>query len=437
MDTITTISGAAEKLTGAPSDHDHIIRLARHAHYVLLGESTHGTREFYEARAEICERLWLDGLLDGIAIEADWPDAFRVSRYVRGLGVDRNAKEALGGFERFPTWMWRNEEFAGFLERLRKHNAALPTDQRIGVHGLDLYSLFGSIRALVEYLEGVDVELAELAKRSYSCFEKFDEDPQSYGFSASLGLANCKEAAIDLLVGLRRKMAADLPDQPGDPDLRFSAKQNAQVIRNAERYYRGMFDPSANTWNLRDTHMFDTLESIAKHISSVRRHRARIAVWAHNSHIGNAIATEMGRREINLGHLVKTRYGRDSLLVGFSTHAGRVLAASQWDGTAWRKQVNESLNGSYERLFHETGIEAFFLPIATRPDVLDALSQRRLERAIGVIYRPETERGSHYFMADMAAQFDALYHFDITAAVEPLEIRPLAEGEWETYPTGI
>ena len=437
-----TIRDAAHRLTGAPDDFDPVLNLAGNSRFVLIGEASHGTHEFYRIRAEITKRLIREHGFTVVAVEADWPDAYRVNRYVRGTGNDSDAVDALGGFRRFPQWMWRNADVLDFVGWLRAHNDALPRDAaKVGFYGLDLYSLHTSMEAVLQYLRVVDPEAAKRAKYRYSCFDQFGEDAQEYGYAASYGLtASCEREVIDQLVELRRG-AADYVQRDGRvaPDDLFFAEQNARLVRNAERYYRAMFGGRVLSWNLRDQHMADTLDALVTFLDSMGR-RVRAVVWAHNSHVGDARATQMrADGELNVGQLIRQRFERETVLIGLTTHHGTVTAASDWDAPAERKVVRPALPESYEARFHEVMQDNFFLDLRTPSAAATVLRQPRLERAIGVIYRPETERLSHYFKAIIPEQFDAILHYDTTRAVEPLERTGLWErGEIpETYPTGI
>lgn len=409
------------------------------AQIVLIGEASHGTHEFYHERAELTKRL-IDGYgFSAVAVEADWPDALRVNRFVCGAGEDADAADALGGFRRFPTWMWRNADVVDFVGWLRDRNENLPPARRAGFYGLDLYSLQSSIAAVIEYLDLVDPPAAERARRSYGCFD-LGGDPTDYGYAVGLGLRpSCREEVTRELLALRRR-AADYVrrDGPVAEDEAFYAEQNARVARDAEEYYRTMLDRQVSSWNVRDRHMFETLDQLAAHLG--RRGRAgKIVVWAHNSHVGNAVATEMSDRgEFNIGALARARYGTDARLIGFTTNAGTVSAASDWGAAVERKTVRPAIDGSYEQLFHHLGVARFCLSFDD-PAVRAACAGPLLERAIGVIYRPQTERQSHYFTADLGAQFDAILHMDHTRAVEPLErTAAWVTGEVpETFPTGV
>jgi erythromycin esterase-like protein/predicted phosphoribosyltransferase len=429
-------------LTGGAQDYDPLMERIGDARFVLLGEASHGTHEFYRERAQITKRLIEEKGFLAVAVEADWPDAWRVNRYVRGASEDFDALEALADFRRFPTWMWRNTEVAEFIGWLRAHNDELAPDApRTGFYGLDLYSLRASMKAVLQYLERVDPDAAKRARARYACFDQFGEDAQVYGFIAGTDRTkSCREAVVSQLVELQRR-AAEYARRDGRlaEDELFSAEQNARLVTNAEAYYRSMFVEEVSSWNLRDGHMAETLEALAQHLGR-QGERAKIVVWAHNSHLGDARATEMGRRgELNVGQLVREKYGRDAVLVGFTTHHGTVTAASDWGAPAERKRVRPGLPGSYEAMFHQAQPGRFLLAWRDGDGVAQDLRNPRLERAIGVIYRPETERMSHYFQAQLPDQFDAVLHFDETRAVEPLEYTAGWEaGEVpETFPFAV
>lgn len=416
------------------------------ARIVLIGESSHGTHEFYEARAAITKWLIEEKGFCAVAAEADWPDAYRVNRYVRGLGEDTNADEALSGFERFPAWMWRNTVVRDFVDWLRARNRLHESNgqRQAGFYGLDLYSLHRSMDEVITYLDKVDSKAAARARERYACFDHASaDDGQAYGFSAAFGAGpSCEKQAIEQLVEIQRS-ALDYARRDGllAEDELFYAQQNAQTVRNAEVYYRAMFSGRVTSWNLRDKHMAQTLDALLKHLD--RHHdapTARIVVWAHNSHVGDARATEVwADGQLTLGQLVRQRYGDQARLIGFSTYAGTVTAASEWGGLAERKVVRPALQGSIEELLHEAGRSAFLVSALLSPAAADPLATVRLGRAIGVIYRPETERQSHYFHVRPADQFDAMIHIDKTRALEPLEPTSLwIAGETpETYPSGL
>ena len=406
------------------------------ARVVLIGEASHGTHEFYRTRAELTRELIARRGFNVIAVEADWPDAYRVNRWVRGASDDSSAEQALGDFVRFPRWMWRNTDVVEFTAWLRERNLRTPEAERVGFYGLDLYSLHRSIEAVLAYLGKVDPEDARRARERYSCFEMFGGDPQAYGYASTRGFsADCEDEVTAQLVDLRRR-ALDYANRDGRiaADEYFFAEQNARLVANAETYYRAMFGSHVQSWNVRDRHMMETLESLVQHTGR----ESKAVVWAHNSHLGDARATQMASSgELNLGQLVRERFNREAFLIGFTTHTGTVTAARNWDDPAERRHVRPSLPGSYEHLFHETDISQFLLLLRDGP-ARQALWTERLERAIGVIYRPESERVSHYFRARLPQQFDAVLHIDRTTALEPLERWAVEEADLpETYPSGV
>jgi erythromycin esterase-like protein len=411
----------------------------------LIGESSHGTHEFYQARAEITK--WLidrKGFL-GVAAEADWPDAYRVNRFVRGIGEDANAEEALRGFERFPTWMWRNTVVHGFADWLRERNGRVVARRQAGFYGLDLYSLHRSMQDVIAYLEKVDPQAAARARQRYSCFDhaSADDDGQAYGFAAAFGAGqSCEQQAVEQLIEFQRN-SVDYARRDGllAEDEAFYAERNAHVVRNAEVYYRAMFSGRVNSWNLRDQHMGDTLSALLEHLDHDDAGRSRIVVWAHNSHVGDAQATEVySEGQTTLGTLARDLFPGKTRLIGMSTYTGTVTAASEWGGMAERKTVRPGLPNSVEELFHETDTGALYVKMRDdgRPSA-EPLDDVRLGRAIGVIYLPETERQSHYFHVRPADQFDAMIHIDNTRALEPLELSSqwIAGDLHETYPSGL
>ncbi|WP_034295987.1 erythromycin esterase family protein [Herbaspirillum sp. RV1423] len=439
----SAIRSSASILTGADTDYDSLLALIGEARFVLLGEASHGTQEFYRERARITQRLITERNFTAVAIEGDWPDAYRVNRYVRHRSEDKNAEQALGGFKRFPTWMWRNAEMLDFVDWLRDYNGTFMRQRPdVGLYGLDLYSLFTSIEEVLRYLDNVDPQAARRARERYACFDHFQKDSQTYGYAVGLGMsASCEEAVVTQLQDLRVQAGKYLQHDGADAtDAFFYAQQNARLIADAEQYYRTMFSKRVSSWNLRDQHMMETLDALAQHLQHSLSEPAKIVVWAHNSHLGDARATDIGRLgEWNVGQLARQSYGEQVALIGFTTYRGTVTAASDWDAPAQRKRVRPALTGSYEELFHQTGIERFMLPLRGNDSLKDELSQPYLERAIGVIYLPETERQSHYFHANMPQQFDAILHFDETHAVKPLELSSHWEtGEApETFPVGL
>lgn len=427
---------------GEMSDYDPLIEAVGDCRFVLIGEASHGTHEFYHERAEITKRLIAEKGFLSVAVEADFPDAYRLNRYVKGNSEDADAVEAMGGFKRFPAWMWRNADVLDFIGWLRAHNDALPADSpKVGFYGLDLYSLHSSIAAVLDYLETIDAEAAQRARSRYACFDHFGEDTQAYGYATGVGIAeSCEDEVVSQLVEMHHR-AAELVRRDGRAaaDAFFFAEQNARLVKNAEQYYRTMYRSDVSSWNLRDLHMMETLVALELYLARPND-KAKVVVWEHNSHVGDARATEMGRRhEWNVGQLTRQRYGSEAFSVGFSTFEGTVTAASDWGDPAERKRVRPALRGSYESLFHDVGLERFLVLMPPGSAAHTALKEPLLERAIGVIYRPESERQSHYFHASLARQFDAVIHIDKTRAVEPLErsIEWEAGEVMETFPTGI
>jgi erythromycin esterase-like protein/predicted phosphoribosyltransferase len=428
---------------GVPSD-DVLFDLVGDAHVVLLGEASHGTRDFYAARADITRRLIEERGFCAVAVEGDWPDAYRVNRYVYGRSQDATAEEALRGFQRFPTWMWRNAVVLDFVGWLREHNDRVRDERgKASFYGLDLYSLYRSIQEVIAYLERVDPAAAARARERYACFDHHSgDDGQTYGFAAAFGAGEtCEKEVVEQLVELQRH-AFEYAKRDGllAEDEFFYAEQNAKTVKDAAEYYRSMFSGRALSWNLRDRHMVDTLDALQDHLTRQRGDQAKIVVWEHNSHVGDARATEAAARgEFNVGQLMRERHGTDCRNLGFTTYSGTVTAADDWGETAQRKWVRPALSDSVEELFHEVGQKEFLLFFGAAPDAAETLRAARLERAIGVIYRPQTERQSHYFQARVADQFDAVIHIDDTRAVEPLErTAGWEEGEApETYPFAV
>ncbi len=391
---------------------DELAGLVSGARLVLLGEATHGTHEFYVLRAELTRRLIADHGFGGVAIEADWPAAARVDRYVRGDAGDAGAAEALGGFVRFPHWMWRNQVIVDLVAWLRGRG--------VGFYGLDLYSLRESMAAVVDHLAGVDPPAAARARRRYACFESLSE--RAYGQATEAGEKDpCEDEVVAQLRELLARTAAG--------DAHFDAVQNARLAAAAERFYRAMYRADASVWNLRETHMADTLDAVAAHA------RGRgVVIWAHNAHVGDARATEQGRvkGEVSLGQLVRERHPGAARLVGFTTHAGRVTAARDWGGPAEHRRLRPSLAGSVERLLHDAGRARAVIDLHA-----ESLGDRLIERMVGVVYQPQAELWSHYMAVDPAGQFDVLVHIDETTALEPLEPWAAIEEPAETYPSGV
>ena len=400
------------------------------ARVVLLGEATHGTSEFYRARAAITRRLIEHHGFSIVAVEADWPDAARIDDYVRHQAPRPRQGEV---FVRFPTWMWRNQEVLEFADWLRGHNARLSETERSSFHGLDVYSLGESIHAVLAYLDRTDPEGAARARRRYGCLTPWQDEPAHYGRAVERGgRDSCEDAVV---AQLRDLLVHRLDYLKDDGERWFDAIQNARIVQAAERYYRAMYRGAAESWNLRDRHMFTTLQALLAH----RGEGAKAVVWAHNSHIGNAAATAMGwQGEFNIGELCRTAFGDEAVLIGFGTDRGTVAAASDWGGDMEIKSIRPARGDSYEHAFRRTG-QARSLTDWHTPDrraLANILRTPLLERAIGVVYRPETELLSHYFQAVLAEQFDAFVWFDETHAVTPLGVEH-ARGAPETWPFGL
>lgn len=434
---LTAIREHAHRLDGSPRDFDPLLRMARTRSLILLGEASHGTHEFYEMRAQATRRLIEENHCDAVVVEGDWPDVLQLDRFVRGTS-DLAMHDAFAAFERFPSWMWANRPVMAFVEWLRTHNMDRAPQDRVGIHGMDLYSLYRSAEAVIAYLEKLDPEQAEHARELYRALDHVG-DAQAYGYEAAHGLRpSCRDAAASLLTALVRHGGDYLAgDGTQARDDQFNAERNAYVVLNAEGYYRAMFEGRVSSWNLRDAHMTNMVVALQRHLRAAGR-PGRLAVWAHNSHLGDARATDMrARGEWNVGQLLRQAYGDDALLVGFTTYTGHVTAARDWDGPAERRWVRPARADACEYLFYRTGLDRFFLPLH---DSVEAdLREPLLQRAIGVLYRPESELASHYFRTSVSGQFDALFHLDETSAVEPLDI-----GEaWvqheapETFPFGL
>lgn len=441
---IKALQGVAREFKGSMAQQDALFDQIGDARFVLIGEASHGTHEFYQERACITQRLIEEKNFTSVVVEADWPDAYRVNRYVRHQGHDRDAFDALDDFKRFPRWMWRNEVVRDFVEWLRIHNKHAA--QRTGFYGMDIYSLHRSMQAVIDYLNQVDPKAALRAKARYSCFDNFGTEPQQYGMATEYGVTEpCEDAVIAQLQELQSKQQ-ELAGQYGllAEDAHFYAQQNARLAVNAEKYYRAMFRGRDNSWNLRDTHMVDTITSLFEH----QQHQAqahgsepaKIVVWAHNSHLGDARATEVGQRgQINVGQLMRERYPAQTFIIGFSTYQGEVLAASDWDGAGYSKKLKYALSDSHEDLLNQLGLQKFWLNLQADAAQVPILQEQRLERYIGVIYAPTNERWSHYLDTRLDQQYDALIYLDKTHAVKALDKYSTIEYEEdlpETYPSG-
>jgi len=423
---IDVLNDNVEPLSENENKYSSLLDKIGKSRFVLIGEASHGTHEFYKARIEITQQLILKKGFMAVAIEGDWPDVYRIHRYLQGIGNQNEWEQALADFKRFPTWMWRNKTVAPFLQWLRTYNDNLSSlGKKIGFYGLDLYSLNTSIQAVIDYLSKVDPEAAERARKRYSCFDHFDFDPQVYGYLISEGLKKpCVNEAIEQILELQHHAFEYAHNDAIADDEFFYVTQNACLVKDAETYYRSMFEGRISSWNVRDMHMTKTLNTLADHLEKKFNQPAKIIVWAHNSHVGDARATEMGEKgEVNIGQLVRENHdSNDTYLIGFSTYSGFVTAANNWGAPAEYKSVNPGMAGSYEELFHHLKYKNFLLDLNNNEQLEHYFHIPRLQRAIGVIYRPETERFSHYFFTHLPYQFDSIIHFDETTAVQPLDV---------------
>ncbi|MBD3884914.1 erythromycin esterase family protein [Phormidium tenue FACHB-886] len=438
---VNAIRQVAHPLTESEQDYDPLLKFIGDSQFVLIGEATHGTHEFYQQRAEITKRLIQEKGFIAVAVEADFPNADRVDRFVRNTSEDATATDALADFQDFPLWMWRNTDVLNFLTWLRQSNdALLDYGAKVRFYGLDLYSMYASMEAVLKYLDQIDPEAATRARHRYSCFDHAGEDSQSYGYAVTHELSHsCGDEAINQLLELQRRREEYAQRGRHGADDFFYVEQNARLVKNAEAYYRSMFQRQQSSWNLRDRHMAETLEHLAIHIAQQGK-QPKIVVWAHNSHIGDARATDMKQAgEWNLGQLVRERYGQNAVLIGFTTYSGTVAAASYWGDPPEFKQVRPALPESYEAVFHQVELPRFWLNLCQENSAVIGLQEQRLERAIGVIYSLQTERRSHYFWSRLPAQFDAVIHIDDTQAVEPLDRPDQLEAEEvpETFPSGL
>jgi erythromycin esterase-like protein len=425
---IALIRRFAQPLSGAGGDYDPLMKSIGEARFVLLGEATHGTHEFYRERAKLTRRLIEEKGFNAVVLEADWSDAYRVNEFVLGAATaskDKNAEQSFAGFTRFPQWMWRNRDFRELVAAIRAHNDARASGiEKVGVYGMDLYGLSESLDDVVQYLNGVDKAAAARARQRYNCFRYYREQPQQYGLDAAKNARrSCEKVAGEQFQEMEDRFKAWLAGEKRERNDRlFSAYQSARVVKNAEAYYRLSFNRNFSTWNLRDGHMSDTLLALAHYLEAIGDRKSKLVVWAHNTHQGDARMTEMGEAgELNVGHLMRQATDGSSFLVGFTTYTGRVMAASQWGAEGAMMRVRPALAGSYSKLFHDAmGGANFFLIFRENETLSQELARKRLERAIGVVYLPQTERQSHYFDARMSRQFDAVIHFDVTSAVKPI-----------------
>jgi erythromycin esterase len=414
-----------------PEDLDPLLERIGDAHCVLLGEASHGTSEYYTWRSRISQRLIREKGFSFIAVEGDWPDCYEVNRYVKGYRTSgTRAREVLKAFDRWPTWMWANEEITELAEWLRRHNEGLSEEERVGFYGLDVYSLWESMGAVIKYLERVDPEAVEAARHAYKCFEPYGEDVREYARATALVPTSCEDEVVEMLSELRHRV----PEHREDPEARFDAEQNALVAKDAEAYYRAMVGGGAESWNVRDGHMAETLERLMQ----FHGHDAKSIVWEHNTHIGDARFTDMARDGmVNVGQLVREERGdEDVLLVGFGSHRGSVIAARKWGAPMERMAVPPARKGSWEEILYRTGGEDKLLVFAEAEDE-DALLKPRAHRAIGVVYDPTRERYGNYVPTVLPHRYDAFVYIDETQALRPLHMRTRENGEPpETFPSG-
>jgi erythromycin esterase len=413
-----------------PQDFDALIKRIGDAHYVLLGEASHGTSDFYKWRALLSQRLIRDKGFNFIAVEGDWPDCYRINRYIKGYsGVEASAFKVLNAFDRWPTWMWANWEIVALTEWMRSFNAR--SGRRVGFYGLDVYSLYESMHTIVDYLEKKDPEMARLAQQAYRCFEPYAEDVQSYAWSTRMVPETCESEVIDLLKQLQNRA----PHYDGDPEAGFNTEQNALVMVDAEKYYRAMVRSDENSWNVRDIHMADTLDRLVE----LHGLGAKAIIWAHNTHVGDARYTDMAASGmVNIGQLVRERKGEDdTCLVGFGTHHGTVIAGKDWDAPMEVMGVPDAVENSWEDVLHRTAQNAFYLLLQEKRKE-NIFTRERGNRAIGVVYNPESERFGNYVPSHLPQRYDAFTFIDETQALHPLHDEPEKEpGVPETYPWGL
>ena len=414
-----------------PADLDPVLDRVGDARIVLLGEASHGTSEYYSWRAALTRRLVEEKGFGFVAVEGDWPDCYEVNRCVRHRpGAARSPREVLDAFDRWPTWMWANEEVVAFAEWLREHNGRRPDHDRVGFYGLDVYSLWSSMRALLDYLREHEPEHVDVALQAVRCFEVFGEDPQDYAFASRFAPTSCETAVVELLGRLCQERAE--PVDGDDPEARFSAEQNAAVAAGAERYYRAMLGGQAESWNVRDTHMQDTLDRLLDF------HATKAVVWEHNTHVGDARATDMaGAGMVNVGQLARERHGTDAVVVvGLGGHRGGVVASRRWGGEIERMPVPPGRRGSLEALLHDQLGEDSVLvfPRGERPDWL----HRRMDhRAIGVVYAPGREAWGNYVPTVLGERYDAFLWFEQTRPLRPLHAEPESGDEQQTWPWAV
>lgn len=418
---IGSIAAAAEPLSGAAGDYDSLLTLVGDNRFVLLGESTHGTREFYRERVRLTRRLVEEKGFTVIAVEADWQDAYDVNEFIHGRGAD-TATEALATFTRFPEWMWANAEVRELVEWLREYNTTGPgRDRPIGFYGMDVYGIADAIDEVVGFLKSDDASAAARAEERYRCLRRYARQMENYGRDVALGRTRtCTAPAAAQLQEFDARIAAEGGHRPGDERL-VSAWQSARVVLNGEAYYRTAVAGGVAAWNLRDRHMADTIDALSSHLADVEPSPAKLIVWAHNSHLGDARATDRTDiGELNVGQLMRQRHDGLTVIVGFTTYEGTVLAANEWGGRGQVRQLRPAIDESYAAAFHATNVPAFLLRLRGNTPLMQALAGPRPQRFVGVVYMPGTERQSHYFDTELARQYDAVVHVDRTEAVQPL-----------------
>jgi erythromycin esterase len=416
-------------------DLNPLIDMIGDARFVLLGEASHGTSEFYTWRTEISKRLIAERGFSFVGVEGDWPDCYRVNRYVKALPDSGDgAEQVLHAFERWPTWMWANREVIALAEWMRSYNARRPSDRQAGFYGLDVYSLWDSMRAVMQYLERVDPGFAAAARRAYNCFEPYAEDVQEYARATAIVPTSCEDEAVAVLRELRSKAPQFKED---GRDTFFNAEQNALVAQNAERYYRTMVRGGPGSWNVRDHHMVETLERLMTHHGP----NAKAIIWEHNTHVGDARFTDMARAGmVNVGQLVRQGHDREGVvLVGFGTHRGTVIAAEEWGAPMERMPVPHARGGSFESAMHIAAVGDALLTFNGRDDgAVRGLDEPIGHRAIGVVYDPDHERWGNYVPTIVPRRYDAFLYIDETRAVDPLHMPVRVDGEVpETYPSGV
>jgi erythromycin esterase len=407
-----------------PGDLDVLLDRAAGARVVLIGEASHGTHEFYAWRDALTRRLLAERGFSLVAVEGDWPDCARVDAAVRGEpGTPDDPRAALVAYERWPTWMWANEEVVDFARWLREFNAS--RDRTVGFHGLDLYSLWESLHEVLVWLREHDPSGVEAALQAYHCFEPFHEDPNAYAYATRFADHSCEDAVVRMLVELRRRA---LP-----------AWQNAEVVAGAEHYYRTMIQGGPKSWNVRDRHFDETLARLLEHYDERDGTPAKAVVWAHNTHVGDARATDQSRHgEVTLGELARERYGRENVvLVGFGSHHGTVVAAPRWGEPMELMGVPQARRGSLESVLHEEAPPQALFVFPPPPERPALLADEIGHRAIGVVYRPDRDRWANYVPTVLGDRYDAFLWFDETHGVRPLHTLKVDRREPETYPSGV